>query len=239
MTEEAFPGGLTSPMEWLDGILPRTPHVSPDFVKFQILSTLRDFFQRSGAWRGWLDPFNLDPEHAYYSLELTDVKAECVAILAGYRTSDEQRLGYAQKSIDRTEQAINKTGSPAFFFRTTEGLACIFPKVTPGVTESVKLFVSMKPIDLCVPDWIRQKHFDAIVDGTLARIYKSPGINKDLQLAAIMQRQYRAAIGEATRDALADGTSAQYIIQPPRQVFGSQRGFAGRKTDIAIEGTSW
>jgi hypothetical protein len=101
--------------------------------------------------------------------------------------------------------------------------------------ETVYPYVSMKPIDLCVPDWIRSKHYDAIVNGVLGRLYAKPGPQKDMGMAQWYQKRYVAERNDATRDAISNSTALVEIARPRMIMGGSQRSRAGRATNA----TSW
>jgi hypothetical protein len=233
-----FPSGLTAPMDWYNGIMPMLPGGSIDWVKNEILIKLRTFFQISGCWRDWIGPITLDPTTAYYSAELTDYKAGLVNILAGYRMSDQFPILPVLDSNIAVAQTIRDSGRsmPQWFFRTPEGLIAIFPVVPEGVFEQVMLHVSMMPIDLCVPEWIKLRHFDAIRAGVLGAAYLMPGVNYKPDLGARMEKRFHAAMSRATLNALASGTTGQLTAPMVPITHGSQR---GRFATVGIRGTRW
>ena len=235
---EPFPGGITAPSDWIDGILPMLPNANVDWIKNEILIKLRTFFTISGAWRGWIGPINLDPTTAYYSPELTDYKAEMIAILGGYRTSDDQPLKLVKESDHTVAQMIRDEGRalPNYTFQTAEGLIAIFPIVPNDVVEQVMIFASMRPIDLCVPEFIKLKFFDAIRVGVLGAGYMMPGINYKPELGARYERRFRSLMSRATMEAIASGTALAQYPRIPRITRGSQR--HGRAS-IAVTGTRW
>lgn len=235
---QPFPGGITAPLDWINGILPMLPGASVDWIKHELVVKLRTFFQTSGAWRDWIGPITMDPDTEFYSPELTDYKAEMVGVLNGYRTSD----NFPLLLVTDDDRAINQmvTGQepsqPQYVYRTPEGLLAIFPRITPNLQEQVMLYVSMMPIDLCVPTWIKLRHYDAIRAGVLGAGYFTPGINYKPDLGARMERRFRAAMSRATQDAIYSGTAAPQRVDIPRQVVGSQR---GRFATTAVSGTRW
>lgn len=235
---EPFPSGMTAPLEWVNGLLPMLPGASIDWIKHEVLIKLRTFFQISGCWRDWIGPITMDPETEFYSPELSDYKAEMVAILNGYRTSDGFPLCLVADSDPNVNQAVRDQtpSSPQYVYRSPEGLIVAFPRVTEDKTEQIMLYVSMMPIDLCTPDWIRHQHYDAIRAGVLGAAYLMPGINYKPDLGARFERRFKSAMSRATQTALASGTAIQQRVPIPRQVVGSQR---GRFASVSASGLRW
>lgn len=237
-----FPGGLTAPSDWIDGILPLLPNANVDWIKNEVLIKARTFFSISGAWRDWIGPINMSASTHLYSPELSDIKAALVAVLDGYRTSDGFKLALVRDWLPSVYQTIldeDHPGSPQYVYQTVEGLLAIFPKVAIDGADQVYLYVSMKPIDLCMPEWIRDRCFDAIRAGVLSAGYAMPGVNYKPLDAARYERRFRAAMSRATQFALNSGTAlSQPLGASPAQmqILGSQR---GRFASVAVSGTRW
>ena len=237
---EAFPGGITAPLDWINAIAPAAPNVPLDHIKYLILTKLRYFFQRSQCWREWVGPITLHPTISGYSVELTDFKAELISTLAGYRLSDGFPLTAVSSSDPAADQMINEDeiGDPLYFFQTPSTQLQIFPTIPEGSTNQVKFFCSMMPIDLCHPDWIKERFFDAIKCGVLGDIYLSPGVNYKPDLGVRMEKRYRSMMSNAARDAIASHTNIrEQVITPFRFLgvnlqgrfsHGSSRGGSGR-----------
>jgi hypothetical protein len=128
----------------------------------------------------------------------------------------------------------SEPGTPTYYHRTPEGLIQIWPPLAEG-TEQVYLFVTMAPIDLCVPDWIKHRHYEAIRSGVLGSMYQIPGPNFKPELAARYERRFRAAMSAATQDALVSGTGSGQRAVTPLLVQGSQR----IRGSFASDGRRW
>jgi hypothetical protein len=229
---EPFPnGGITRPQDWLDGLIPKLPNLAEDAIKFEILAVLRDFFKQGKCWRDWIGPITLQPNTVVYSMEGADYKTDIVDILSAYRVSDSLPLRIVDRSDIGADANIFDPGSPSYIVQTPEGMAQIWPPIGEGTAESVRLFVTMMPIDLCVPDWIKIQHYDEIVAGVMSRWLLSPGPNYNFQLGNWYRRMYRDARNAAQLRSAASGTLAPEKAVPPRMgVHGSQRGFGTRTT---------
>jgi hypothetical protein len=241
---EPFPGGIVAPQDWLNAILPRAPNLAPDFVKNEILSVVRDFCDRGGVWRDWVGPITLHPNQVHYSVELADYKAELVDILDGYRVKDEIRMmpvpsdnvGADPNVYLNQEPYIG--GPPRFYYKDPEGLAVIIPPPADD-TEQVRLFVTMKPVDLCFPDWIKSRFYEPILNGVMARVHMMKGPCYDPNLGARLERRYRAERDLATQRAIASGTGLPEIARPMTIIGGSQRHSGRMAADRAVSGTRW
>jgi hypothetical protein len=225
---EPFPGGITRPQDWLDGLVPKLPNLTADAIKFEVLTVLRDFFKIGKTWRDWIGPITLHPDQVIYSTEQSDFKADLVDILQGYRVSDKLPLRIVDRQQIGADANLFDPGVAQFITQTPEGLAQIWPPPPEGTQESVRLFVTMMPVDLCVPDWIKVQHFDDIVAGTLARWMLVPGPNYNYQLGNWYQRRYRAARDNAVQRTIASGTNLPERAAGRPIVFGSQNRISSR-----------
>lgn len=230
-----FPAGITTPLDWLDGIVPRVPNINLDTVKFEILVALQTFFRRSQCWRDWVGPITIRPGVPLYSVELTDYKAELVSVLQGYRMSDRLPLGPIPSAAYASYTGLREYGQPTSYYRTPEGMVALFPMLAEGQTEQVSLFVSMAPVDLCVPDWIKHRHYEAIRAGTLGSLYFMPGASYKPDLGARYEKRFRAAMSAATQDALVSGTGGPQPTVIPPTPGGSQR----MGSAVASDGRYW
>lgn len=194
------PTGITAPQDWLDGLLPRLPGFAPDTVKHEILSIVRDFFQRSYAWQDWIE-LKLKANTVLYSPELTDYKAEICFILAGRHKDEYAWLRPAEPMYPIADILRMEKGRPDFYNLTPERMFCIFPAPETDDAYVVRLYCAMKPIDLCMPDWIKSLHYEAIRDGVLANLYALPGVIYKPDLALMHLKKYENAINKATVDA--------------------------------------
>lgn len=219
---EPFPGGLTAPQDWLNGILPRVPNLTPDFVKHELLTIIRDFCQYSGVWRDWLDPIILHPTQLVYSPEAVDVKAQVHRILDGYILENNQQLYPTSAGSRIVDIKTVEIGDPRYYYMTPEKQIAIFPVLPLGSpTRRARLFTTMVPLDLCVPQWLKLDWFEGISAGVLGRLYLTPGLNYKPDIGARMERRYKSAKSKALRNAVTSGTGMQEVIIPPDFAQGS------------------
>lgn len=236
---QAFSSGLTSPLDWINGIAPVAPNLSVDWIKHEVLIKLRYFFQRSHAWRCWVGPVNLQPGISAYSIEPTDYKAQIVSVINAYRMSDTYPLSPVDSYDHNADAMTDIPGGPAYYYQTPERLVHIFPVLKDGDTESVRLFISMMPTDLCVPDWIKEQHYDAIREGVLSKVYLTPGINYKPDLGARLEKRFRSEISKAARDAVASYNDQVVSIATPAPFAMIGTNQQGRSAQRSVSGRRW
>jgi len=224
MTEPfAATGGITVPQDWMDGLIPALPNLAENAIKFEILTVLRDFFEHSEGWRDWFGPITLAPQQPYYSPEMTDFKAELINILDSRRESNNICLTPVVSQEIGPPATLLQEGDPAYYHQTPEGLIAIWPQPAT-VGERVYFYGSMKPIDLCVPDWIKLKYYDAIVNGVMGRFFAKPGPNLNMTMAAWYQRRYMSQRTDATLNAITNKIAVvERARANPYFASGSQR----------------
>jgi hypothetical protein len=198
---DRFPGGLSAPQQWLDGILPKLPNIPVDWVKHETLSVLRDFCRESGVWREWVGPVVTEPGVSAYALPAPYDGVEPGLVYKAVRdlpAEGEEEPGYwhlvARAQPVHGPRLDRLVGDPAWYWRDAAGNVLIYP--VPASTDpavSCWFYCSLVPLDLCGPDWLRGEHFDTIVDGVLGRAYLMPGPNKDKEAAVFHRRAYLAA----------------------------------------------
>lgn len=230
MTEAFAPTGLTSPQDWLDGLQPKLPSMSPDMIKHELLTTMRHFFERSNAWQDWHE-LKLKTGVVVYSPEMADIKAEICTILNGYVVDGVLDLVPTPPGYSYTDRLTFEVGEPRFYFLTPERRYCIFPSPPSEKNYTARLYCSMRPIDLCVPTWIQNEFYETLCHGVLARLYNVPGILYKPDLATQMYKRYMADLQAAKTKARLGNTGATEQAVPMQMGLGSQRlGRAGYRT---------
>jgi hypothetical protein len=188
-----FPSGLRVPQEWLDGILPRTPGETPDFIKHELLTTIRDFCQDGRAWTRWLRPVVAEALIEFATLEpAIDGTAQpnpdamvhevlaAVDTLSGLPLARVDRLG----SVNGLPRFSSWSGYSLF----EPGVVQFFP--IPTTQRVIKFLAVLVPDDLDIPDWMARDHFDTICSGVISRIHMKPGENHDKQLGIWHRKLY-------------------------------------------------
>lgn len=217
---DPFPKGITAPQEWLDGLIPKLPSVPPDMIKHELLTVMRDFFTYSTAWQEWISVV-AQPNVIEYPPQLTDVKAEIISILDGYSDGPWWWLRPAQPGIPGVDIAKRTSGSPRWYHLTPQQQFCIFPATKEGTTN-IRLYCAMKPIDLCVPDWIRSRFYDILISGVLSNMYLTPGANFNADMGRVQRKMYMNGRSKAMIDARVGYTGIQEQVPYNR---GFARGY--------------
>lgn len=193
----AFPNGLRAPQEWLDGILSRCPQATPDLVKHELLTVVRDFCMEGRAWTRWLEPVLVTPGVTRFAIEPrvdddvpeTDADVTVTAVIAVEWADDGCPLAPRdrQRSVGSGYGRHWRTGYSLF----EPGIIELFDP--PLVPRALRIHAVLTPNTLAVPAWLVGQHYDAICAGVLARLYAVPGSFKDTEGSIRMERKYRAA----------------------------------------------
>lgn len=211
-----FPGGLTAPQQWLDGLLPALPGATVDAIKHAVLTVARDFYKRSTAWRAWCGPILLNDHQEVYEIESGDVRADVSVV---------HRVCVPEDDLELRPMRAEAAG-PAFGYPVGDKLATyhcptanqivFLPLLVEGAARPlVSVYASMVPLDLDIPDFLVQQHYDTICKGVLARMYMVPGLNYKPDLATSIQRQYSAERARARVVAEAGFTPILTVARPP------------------------
>lgn len=219
-----FGGGLTSPQDWLDGLLPKLKAASPDAVKFDLLLTIQDLCQRSSIWREWVGPITVDGRTIQIPVEppYDNVRIHTIIQLR-LGIPNGEYLGF----IDHRNRSTLRRGGdgiPSKWFQPKPGLIVLDRMPVVGKDPAVPLegLISLVPLDLCVPEWLKTEHYDTITKGTLQRQYGTRGPNYDPVMMKTMEREYIKGRSAAREAAYSGFSTAPTVYQRP-YVFPSLR----------------
>jgi hypothetical protein len=222
-----FPGGLTVPQEWLDGISTQLRATGVDIVKQTLLTVMTDFFTGTNCWRMWVGPVVVGGEAPpvpgrRVPIPPPDTK---IAIRIVYDVQDD--AGWGLRPLEPTAYPLSDErlhGKPLAWYQTDPGVL-VLDQVPPPDQASVSLqvYASLTPIDLCIPPAIHAEHYDALCSGVLARLTAVKGPNFNMQLSSMHRTNYIRARSRAAWNTR-DGYSARATrVLSPVLVRGSQR----------------
>jgi hypothetical protein len=204
-----FPDGLRAPQEWLDGILTKAPGETPDFVKHELLSVVRDFCLRGRAWVRWLAPMPILAGAQYVTVEPNidedppglNVDAVVHEVLEAFNAASGLPLASRNRSMSVANPMLDGGGSSYSMFQP--GMLELFPP--PAAPFSLRLLGVLVPSTLDIPEWMTMDYFDPICSGVLSRVHLKPGPNYDRALGLYHRSLYvqgRAIARSRARTAL-------------------------------------
>lgn len=225
---EPFPGGLTAPQLWLDGILPKVPTAGADLIKHEVLTVARDFYSVSGAWRAWVGPIRLNEDQTKYAIETADIKAECTGVVDAIVIDTGMRLHSTDMQYAGLPSLIIYGDYPTDYYCPNPQEIVFMPRhASTGPTCSVSLLIKMRPIDLDWPQHLASEHFEAISHGVLASLYDTPGLMYKPDQAREQRKRYIWHRSRAKRRAEANYTMRQRGVNAVGAAQGTWRGRRG------------
>jgi hypothetical protein len=188
-----FPAGLRAPQEWLDGILTKAPGETPDFIKHELLSTVRDFCLRGWAWTRWMTPIPVLAGADKVTIDPTidqdppgdNLDAVVHEVLEAFDALTGRPLGQLNRSMSVARPGPGCGLSYSMF---QPGVLELFP--APATPFTLRVLGVLVPNDLDIPEWMILDYFDPICSGVLSRVHMKPGPNFDKSLGLFHRSLY-------------------------------------------------
>jgi hypothetical protein len=193
---------------WLKDLLPRTPGVTRSVATREFRLAAREFFAQSRVWREVVAPFSIVTGDAEQTPVPTDTgNSEGVAVDAvEFNGRPLTKLGGRPAGDDANGQ------TPWGWYSPSPGAISLWPTPTQDITDALRFRISLIPTILAaeLPDWVFQRHYDALLDGTLGRLYAHPAkAYSNLTGADYHLRRFRTAIQQASADAKQGNNGSQ------------------------------
>jgi len=156
---------------WLKDILPRTPGIVRAVAKREFILACREFYRRSAVWRGLTESVYWVPGTFSYSVESPDSAAEISQILSV------EVNGLPLDPMVERPQSLRPTGTPTIWIPSPHDPHDIEIWPTPDqYDDTVVVRVAMIPLvgSTSLPHMAQARHYDALLDGALGRIYAHP-----------------------------------------------------------------
>jgi hypothetical protein len=178
----------------------RTPGAAPELVLFQLDDALREFTLGTAAWAEPVELRLMPGKRDYHLTAPCD--GAFVAWILDARTDDNRMLSLRSPPYGRSDaydgSGLVEPGPPAGFSSPTPAVFRVYP--LPDAEYKVYLSVTLVAIshEAPVPPHFFQIYFDALMDGTLVRLFGTPGMPfASAQLAAYHGKRFRAGIAGA------------------------------------------
>lgn len=178
----------------LKTVVTRLPGAGTDAVALEISNAMREFCLVTGVWRETVERNLLKGRVKY---EITP-HAQCTEVNNIVRLTIN---GSHYRPLGGDETGFRMWGG-AFQVQENMGTVVINPAPTGDVPKGIKAVVTLRPAenDTSMPCELVSRHMDALVDGSLERLFRH--VNKpytNLDLANYHHRRFRAAITRTRR----------------------------------------
>lgn len=190
---------------WLKDILPRTPGIVRNVAKREFFHAAREFYRNTYYWQEVVESLYLEVADYTFTVASADSTADVVQILS---------VEVNNLPIDRVAQrpvGERQTGTPTKWYPTGPDSFEVWP--TPDQYDGdflVRVALVPKDTAATLPDFAYSKHYDALLDGTLGRVYGHPAKPySNPTLATYHLNRFRDAIGTAAAEQKGGGFAGQ------------------------------
>lgn len=203
MPQSGFEDGFTvttggSLDTWIKEIHAKVPGAVEEYLYDQLKLVIKDFFQRTKAWRAFMGPFSMPANDGTICLNPVDAYSNVIQVL------EVTRNGSTMAQIDLRAlpnlTSTNSTRTPSSYYLEPYHTIKIFPVPTVDL-ENFYVTAALTPrlrSDNRIPEWIVDQCFEAIKAGTLARLYEEPDkVYSNVANAELWGRRYRSELARA------------------------------------------
>lgn len=171
---------------------------APDtLILSHLTRVLNDFYTRSTAWRANVGPYPVNVSQATVDLNPIDQNTRLQFVLGAYlmpfnNSNDPMTLAPSARQFLGGSPA-----PPTRYYMHHPDQMILYPSPDQTYGNILWVYGSLVPTSLAaiLPDQSYTQHVDALIWGTLARLYAIPKRPwSDKELAATMQRDYRREI---------------------------------------------
>ena len=180
MPQSGFEEGFTvassgSLDEWVKEVHAKVPGAVEGYIYDQLKLAIRDFFQRTKSWRAYLGPFTVSANEDSLCLNPVDAYSNVIQVLQVVRNGSAlQHID--EKAVPRTFRTETNSRNPARYYLEPYDTIILSPSPAEDVDE-LYVTAALTPrlrADNRIPQWVIDQHYEAILAGTLQRLYQEP-----------------------------------------------------------------
>ena len=160
---------------WVKEIHAKCPGAVEEYIYEQLKLVIKDFFQRTKAWRTFLGPLTAPANDGVVCLNPVDAYSNVIQVLDVTRTASSlSQLDI--RGLSRFVATQNDNRNPSRFYLDPYHTIRIWPVPIVDIDE-LYVTVALTPrlrADNRIADWVIDQHYEAIKAGTLQRLYEEP-----------------------------------------------------------------
>lgn len=174
--EEGFTVATSGSLDvWVEEIHAKVPGVVEGYIYSQVKLVIKDFFQRTKAWRAFLGPFTAPAADGTVCLNPVDAHSNVILVLDVARNSSSLSQ-IDLRALAKTGIAESDNRNPSRFYLEPYHTVKIWP--VPAVDiDDIYVTAALTPrlrTDNRIPSWIIDQHYEVIKAGALQRLYEEP-----------------------------------------------------------------
>lgn len=180
MPQSGFEDGFTvttggSLDTWVKEVHAKVPGAVEGYIYDQLKLVVKDFFQRTKAWRAFLGPFTALANDGLLGLNPVDAHSNVIQVLGVVRNgSNLHQIGVREAPLFLATTQNVKT--PSRFYLEPYHSIHLWP--VPDVDiDDLYVTAALTPrlhTDNRIPEWIVDQCYEAILAGTFQRLYQEP-----------------------------------------------------------------
>lgn len=184
---------------WLNEVSIKVPGAIKDDIDTTVRSVVREFCSKTLLYVRQLAPFDLIVSQSEYTLVApTDTS---IVGVEKCEINGVPSNPVSEDLLNRTSEASSslESSSPIDVMVDVEKKLKLRELPTESILDGIVVWVSLKPSPTSdtVPDFIYEDWFDCILNGVLARLFKTPSKTyTNINLGQFYEREYK---GEVTR----------------------------------------
>ncbi|MBW2451760.1 MAG: hypothetical protein JRF07_05325 [Deltaproteobacteria bacterium] len=172
--EEGFTTSASGSLDtWVKEIHAKVPGAVEGYIYDQLKLVIKDFFQRTGAWRTVVGPFTILGGDGTYKINPYDGVSNAIQVLSLYRNGTH----YTPVPVTKIRETnTSGTTNPRTYYVNPYDTIVLTPTPTEDV-EDLYADVLLTPrllVNNRIPEWIVEQCYEAILAGTLHRLYQEP-----------------------------------------------------------------
>lgn len=160
---------------WVREISAKVPGAVEGYIYDQLKLVIKDFFQRTKAWRTIIGPFTISADDGIYCLNPVDAYSNVIQVLEV--TGNGRPLSQVDlRVLPRLFNYDTSNNAPSRYYLEPYHTIKLWPTPAEDV-EDLYVTASLTPrlrSDNRIADWIVDQCYEAIKAGTLQRMYEEP-----------------------------------------------------------------
>lgn len=193
------------------------PHCPEPIALYAVRLTVIDFCNRTHWWKYTGDYQDLVAEQKEYTIETPNGAEPISAIAVWYNGSPLWPMGFSSKNRFQFQNADTRLSKPVAFSQVDPFEIVLSPVPDKDEIDALLITAAIKPKRSATgaDQDMMERWFDALVSGSLARVYAIPNqpfTNADA--AILREKMYREEATKAKIDANKALTAASLRVQP-------------------------
>lgn len=187
---------------WVKVVFGKVPGAVEGYIYDQVVLVLRDFFQRTKAWRTVEGPFIIPANDGKYQFNPYDGTANVSKILRVYANGTD----LVPIQITKIQASIEGSSNVPLYYYVEPYDTIVLSPVNNQAVTNVYADLALVPRIDCdnrIPYWIEDQFFEAILAGALFRLYSEPEkVYTNVNASEYWGKRYRSEITRARANSI-------------------------------------